>query len=153
MISKESFVIEGVLVSPLKIIMHPKGEILHGIKTESYGYDGFGEAYFSSIKKGEIKGWKKHLKMTLNLIVPVGEIRFVVYDDRENSPTKNEFFQTKLSKNNYCRLTIIPGLWVGFQGLSDGTNLLLNIANIEHDPDESRNLPLEKIKYEWSQSG
>jgi dTDP-4-dehydrorhamnose 3,5-epimerase len=149
MIAENRILIEGVVVSPLKIIMHPKGEVLQAIKSGSYGYDGFGEAYFSLIKKGEIKGWKKHLKMTLNLIVPEGEIQFVVYDDRENSPTKNEFFQTNLSKDNYCRLTISPGLWVGFQGLSNGTNLLLNVANIEHDPDESRNLSLEKITYEW----
>jgi len=153
MIAEDTPLIQGVLVSPLKIIMHPKGDVLHAIKSKSSGYDGFGEAYFSSIKKGEIKGWKKHLKMTLNLIVPEGEIRFVVYDDRENSQTKNEFYQTILSKNNYRRLTISPGLWVSFQGLSDGTNLLLNIASIEHDPNESRSLSLEKISYEWGKSG
>ena len=145
--------IEGVTVSPLKKIINPKGDILHAIKSGSNGFNGFGEAYFSMIKKGCVKGWKKHLKMTLNLVVPQGEIRFVVYDDRENSLTKMKFFQINLSLDNYCRLTVSPGLWVAFQGISEGFNLLLNVANIEHDPDESRNVSLKKIAFNWEQSG
>ena len=31
---------------------------------------------------------KMHKKMTLNLIVPLGKIRFVLYDDREATKTK-----------------------------------------------------------------
>lgn len=152
MIGEVGPLIDGVIVSPLKRIAHPKGDVLHAIKSGSNGFDGFGEAYFSSIKEGEVKGWKKHLKMTLNLIVPEGEIRFVVFDDRENSQTKSKFFQINLSKENYCRLTISPGLWMGFQGISEYTNLLLNVASIEHDPEESINLPLESIIYEWGES-
>ena len=29
------------------------------------------------VKSGSIKGWKKHLEMTMNLIVPLGMVRFV----------------------------------------------------------------------------
>ena len=76
---------DGVILTPLKQIHHPKGDILHGMKKSDIGFDGFGEAYFSSIKEGEIKGWKKHRKMTLNLIVPVVEIEFVVFDAKKNN--------------------------------------------------------------------
>ena len=143
---------DGVDLTPLKQIYNSKGNIFHAMKQCEATFNGFGEAYFSSIKEGEVKGWKKHLKMTLNLIVPEGEIRFVVFDDRENSQTKSKFFQINLSKENYCRLTISPGLWMGFQGISEYTNLLLNVASIEHDPEESINLPLESIIYEWGES-
>ena len=141
--------IEGLIVSPLKQIENPRGDILHAMKISSEGFSGFGEAYFSSVNKGEIKGWKKHLEMTLNIIVPTGEIRFVIYDDREHSLTNDQAFDINLSRNNYCRLTVPPGLWLGFQGVSRGTNLLLNIANIEHNSDESINIPLEEIKFDW----
>ena len=144
--------IEGLIVSPLKQIENPKGYILHAMKIGSEGFLGFGEAYFSSVNKGEIKGWKKHQEMTLNLIVPTGEIRFVIYDDREHSLTNNQVFDINLSRDNYYRLTVPPGLWLGFQGVSADTNLLLNIANIEHNPDESINLPLEEIKFDWDRS-
>ena len=90
--------------------------------------------------------------MTLNLIVPTGEIRFVIYDDREHSLTNNQVFDINLSRDNYYRLTVPPGLWLGFQGVSADTNLLLNIANIEHNPDESINIPLKEIKFDWGKS-
>ena len=102
---------------------------------------GFGEAYFSSVYKGKIKGWKKHNKMTLNLIVVKGEIEFVVYDNKN-------FFNVNLSKNNFQRLTIEPGLWLAFRGLSSD-NMLLNLASIEHDPKESENKDLKNFPYDW----
>ncbi len=140
---------DGVILTPLKQIPHQKGDIFHAMKKSDIGFDGFGEAYFSTINKGEIKGWKKHTKMTLNLIVPVGEIEFVLFDNRENSQTYNRFFSIKLSQNNYQRLTISKDIFVAFKGI-ENFNLLLNIANIEHNPNEAINLDLSEIKYEWS---
>jgi dTDP-4-dehydrorhamnose 3,5-epimerase len=140
---------DGVILTPLKQIPHQKGDIFHAMKKSDIGFDGFGEAYFSTINKGEIKGWKKHTKMTLNLIVPVGEIEFVLFDNRENSQTYNRFFSIKLSQNNYQRLTISKDIFVAFKGI-ENFNLLLNIANIEHTPNEAINLDLSEIKYEWS---
>ena len=62
---------DGVILTPLKI-SNIKGDIQHIAKASDPGYVGFGEAYMSSINKGAIKGWKKHNKMTLNLIVIIG---------------------------------------------------------------------------------
>lgn len=134
---------DGVILTPLKQIFNPKGDIFHGMKKSDQGFDGFGEAYFSTINKDQIKGWKKHTKMTLNLIVPNGEIEFVVYDEN-----KKEFFSTVLSKDNYQRLTVSPNLWMAFRGVGQG-NMLLNLASIEHDPSESINKELDEIVYEW----
>ncbi len=143
---------DKLILTPLKQIANPKGEILHALKKTDNGFIDFGEAYFSSIHFNEIKGWKKHTKMTLNLIVPIGEIMFVVYDDRDNINMSEKFSSTYLSKNNYQRLTVPPGYWVAFKGIGTNTNLLLNIASIEHDPVESENIPLDAIDYDWSKS-
>lgn len=134
---------DGVILTPLKQIYHPKGDIFHAMKKSDIGFDSFGEAYFSTINQNDIKGWKKHTKMTLNIVVPLGNIEFVVYD--ENS---KEFFSTKLSHNNYQRLTVKAGLWMAFKGL-DKYNMLLNLASIEHDPNEAINIGIEEIKYGW----
>lgn len=143
--------IKGLHITPLKQINHIKGDILHGLKKSDAGFVDFGEAYFSTIKKGEVKAWKRHSRMTLNLIVPEGEIKFVLYDDRENSETIDSFQEIVLSKSNYKRLTIPPNVWMGFQGISEGLNLVLNIADIEHDPAEQENVLFEnsKIVYNW----
>ena len=134
---------DGVNLTPLIQIHHPKGDIFHAMKKSDKGFDGFGEAYFSTINQDDIKGWKKHTQMTLNLIVPIGKIEFVVYDEKSK-----EFFNVKLSHDNYQRLTVISGLWMAFKGIGE-YNMLLNLASIEHDPSEAVNIDLSEIEYEW----
>lgn len=134
---------DGVILTPLKQIFNVKGDIFHAMRKSDSGYAGFGEAYFSTIDKNDIKGWKKHVKMTMNIVVPIGEIEFVIYDDKIN-----EFFNLRLSQNNYQRLTVKPELWMAFRGVAE-YNLLLNIANFEHNEEETINKGLNKIKYEW----
>jgi len=134
---------DGIILTPLKQIHNSKGDIYHAMKKSDDGFDGFGEAYFSTIHKDDIKGWKKHTKMTLNLVVPFGEIEFVIYDEN----TK-EFFSVKISQNNYQRLTVKSGLWVAFRGIQENS-MLLNLASIEHDPDEANNVDISEINYVW----
>jgi dTDP-4-dehydrorhamnose 3,5-epimerase len=141
--------ISGVTITPLKKIEHPLGNVLHAIKKSDSGFVGFQEAYFSTIHYGAIKPWKKHLKMTLNLIVPIGTIRFVLFDDRQGSSTKNQFMEVTLSLDNYSRLTVPPGICLALRGESDSLNLLLNISNIEHDPQEIVRFDLDQILYNW----
>ena len=134
---------DGIKLTTLKKIHNLKGDILHAMKKSDVGFDGFGEAYFSTINQDDIKGWKKHTQMTLNIIVPVGEIEFVVYDENIK-----KFFRIKLSQTNYKRLTVEPGLWVAFKGYHR-QNMLLNLASIEHSPSEAFNIDLNKIEYNW----
>ncbi len=140
--------IEDVLTTKLDVIDTPGGNVMHAMKETSIGYAGFGEAYFSQVDKGAIKAWKRHKEMTLNLIVPVGEIRFVLFDDREVSNT--QFQEVIISKDNYCRLTVPPMIWMGFQGLSGAGSMLLNIANIEHNPHEVDKRNIEQIEFNWN---
>lgn len=142
--------IEGVILTPLKQIIHPKGDIYHGMKKSDKGFESFGEAYFSTVIKDEIKGWKKHTKMILNLVVPCGAVEFIIYDDRENSLTYGEFISIELSQKNYQRLTVPFGVWMSFRGKGSNLNMLLNLASIEHDPSEAITKDLNDINYTWN---
>ncbi|ADR35065.1 hypothetical protein Sulku_2405 [Sulfuricurvum kujiense DSM 16994] len=139
---------DGVILTPLKRIPHPKGDVYHALKQSDNGFHAFGEAYFSTVRQNCIKGWKKHTKMTLNLIVPVGSIEFVLFDDRADSSTKGKFFATVLGPSAYQRLSVPPNVWMAFLGLEE-FNLLLNVADLEHDPAEALTLELDAIAYEW----
>lgn len=141
--------IDGMLLTALKIIPHPQGDIFHMMKKSDAGFCGFGEAYFTTVKCGEIKAWRKHTRMTLNLAVPAGEVKFVMFDDRKDSNTNGSFFEVILSPANYKRLTIPPGIWTGFKGISDGLNLVLDITDLEHDPSETERADIGKFAYEW----
>ena len=134
---------DGVILTKLKRLSNSKGDVFHAMKEGDIGFYGFGEAYFSTVNQDCIKGWKKHLRMTLNIVVPLGKVEFVIYDE-----DKNFFLNVKLSQENFQRLTIQPGLWMAFKGIEEN-NILLNLANIRHDPNESVNLRISDIIYEW----
>lgn len=141
-------IISGVILTPLKNIYNPAGNIYHCLKKTDAGFVDFGEAYFSTINTGVIKGWKKHLEATLNIVVPRGQIRFVLYDDREDSETKGVFNDFTLSLDNFNRLTVPPNVWMAFQGVG-GDNILLDITDLEHSPGEGVRVDLESIVYNW----
>ena len=138
--------IEGVILTPLKKIYHPKGDIFHGMKKSDKGYVGFGEVYFSWVEHGVIKAWKCHQHMTLNLVVPLGEISFVFHiKDQENC-----FRTENIGEEKYVRLTVPPGIWFGFQGRGSSQSLLMNLADMAHDPDEVLRKKTSEIVYNWS---
>ena len=123
--------IEGVSLHPLKHIVVPKGDIYHAMKSTDEGYVGFGEVYFSQIEHGQAKGWKRHNRMTLNLIVP-------------------EFEEFILSPEmNYQRLTVPPGIWIAFYGVGEGISMLMDIIPEPHDPSEADRIDLNEIVYNF----
>ena len=132
-----------ICVSPLKRISVTGGDVLHAMKKSDPGYVDFGEAYFSLVEFGAIKAWKRHLQMTLNLVVPIGEVQFVLID------SVGLIREERIGEGHYARLTIPPGIWFGFQGVSKKIALLLNIADIEHSPDEVERKELDEVKYDW----
>lgn len=129
------------LLTPLRRIAHPLGDIQHAMKAVDDGYAGFGEAYFTRVHHGAVKGWKRHSRMQLNLVVPCGAVRFVVRDDggRRFSYVLGD---DAAAGAEHARLTVPSGYWVAFGGVGEGVNLVLNLASLAHDPDEASNLPL-----------
>tara|TARA_Y100000589_G_scaffold19013_1_gene15790 strand:- start:801 stop:1217 length:417 start_codon:yes stop_codon:yes gene_type:complete len=134
----------GISVNELKIIDNFNGSIMHALKKSDIDFRGFGEVYFSQVKYKRIKAWKRHKKMTMNLFVPVGNVKFVFFN-----ANKKEFQEYNIGTENYCRITVDPMIWFGFQGLNKGNNLVMNFANIEHDPDEVERINLLDLKYNW----
>jgi dTDP-4-dehydrorhamnose 3,5-epimerase len=80
--------------------------------------------------------------MTMNLIVPVGSVNFVFFDSIN-------FKTVRANAENYVRITVPPNIWFGFKGSSQEDSLVLNIANIEHDPLETKRLPVSSIQFDW----
>jgi dTDP-4-dehydrorhamnose 3,5-epimerase len=138
--------LEKIIVTPLANIYTQGGNVLHAMKSSDAGFSGFGEAYFSWIKDGEVKAWKVHKSMTMNIVVPHGDVRFVFY-----CSDLKTYREENIGTNRYARLTIPPGLWFGFKGIGSlGQSLVLNLANIPHNPSEVERLEISKIKYDWS---
>lgn len=143
--------IEGVSLHPLKQISVPKGDLWHAFKSTDDGFVGFGEAYFTQIKPHEVKGWKRHNRYVLNLVVVSGSIKFVVFDDRADSTTKGHFQEVILTPNgNYQRLTVAPGLWMAFAGVGENIGMLMDLIPEVHDPSEGDRKELDEIPYNFN---
>ena len=85
--------------------------------------------------------------MTLNIVVPIGSIRFILMDGREPKKPLSSVGEVTLSRSNYLRLTVPPGIWVAFQGISKEESVLLNVADIRHDPNESESADLHDPRF------
>lgn len=144
--------IEGVKVFPLKRIPDDRGKILHILKSSDEMFTTFGEVYCSTIYPGIVKAWHWHKEMMLNYVVIKGMIKFVLYDDRLNSPTYREFQEFYLGDENYARITVPPQVWNGFQCIGQTEAYVINITDIPHDPNEIKRLDPnnnEIISYDW----
>jgi len=137
-------ILNKITTEPLKIIKLPSGNVMHVLKKNDYKNWIFGEAYFSKIKFGKIKAWKYHLKMTLNLVVPHGKVKFVFYSEK-----LKRFKIVEIGEKKYSRLTVPPKVWFGFKGISKNESTILNLANIQHNPKEVLARNLKDIKFNW----
>ena len=130
-------------VTPLQRIPTPGGDVMHAMKCSDPGYTRFGEAYFSWIEPGAVKAWKMHQRMTLNLVVPLGTVRFVFHLPGAGMRIE------EIGATNYARLTVPPGIWFGFQGRAAVPSLLLNLADIPHEPGEVQRRGVAEIFFDW----
>jgi dTDP-4-dehydrorhamnose 3,5-epimerase len=134
-----------IILTKLSSIKNKNGNLLHIIDKNNKNFLGFGEVYISWILPKKIKGWKKHLKMTMNLSVPVGKVMFIF--------CKNEllkkFKKYIIGENNYKLITVPPGYWFAFKNLSKNKSMVINFSNILHNDKEVEKLKLKKINFDW----
>jgi dTDP-4-dehydrorhamnose 3,5-epimerase len=133
--------IAGVVLADLKVIPTGGGPVLHMLRADSPLFSGFGEVYFSEVEPGAVKAWKRHKRMTQHFAVPVGLLKVVLYDDREDSSTRGRVLECLLGRpDNYRLLRIPPMVWYGFTALGSRPALVCNCPDLPHDPGESERI-------------
>lgn len=144
--------ITGVIVKPLKKVPDERGVIYHMLRCDDPIFEKFGEIYFSIIYPGIIKGWHFHTEMTMHYCVVAGMIKLVLYDDRENSPTKGNLMELFIGEENYCLVKIPSHIWNGFKGIGPVPAIVANCTTSPHDPQEIKRMdPLtDAIPYDWN---
>jgi dTDP-4-dehydrorhamnose 3,5-epimerase len=144
--------IDGVIVSPRKVIADDRGKVLHHLKATDPEFENFGEIYFSTIYPGIVKGWHLHHRMIINYAVPVGMIKLVCYDDRKGSKTYGKFQEICMGQDNHCLVKVPPYVWNGFTCVGNTMAVVANCASIPHDPTEIERMDPHEcfIKYDWS---
>src|ERR1019366_8668614 len=145
--------IEGVVITPLKKIPDDRGKIMHIMKGTDPAFKNFGEVYCSTIYPGIVKGWHLHKEMTLNYAVIKGNIKFVLYDDRKDSPTYGVTQEVFMGDNQYVMVTVPPFVWNGFMCIGLEEAFVINFTDIPHDSEEIIRMDPHSndiIKYNWA---
>jgi dTDP-4-dehydrorhamnose 3,5-epimerase len=140
-----------VRITSLRQIPDERGKVMHMLRVDDPHFDRFGEIYFSTVNQGVIKAWHLHERMTINYAVPVGAIKLVLFDDRDDSPTRGEIQEIFLGDGHYALVTVPPFVWNGFKGIAAPYSVVANCATIPHDPTEIRRMdPFDsRIRYDW----
>ena len=143
--------INGIKITPLKIISDHRGSVMHMLRNDSQVFEKFGEIYFSTVTKNGIKAWHLHKEATLNYVCVRGSVKLVLFDDRNLSSTKGKYQELILSPNNYFLVTIPPNIWNGFKNLDNEESIIANCLNVPHNEKEMvrESHDSENFDYDW----
>ncbi len=143
--------IEGVWIKPLSKIPDERGMIMHMLRADEPVFEKFGEVYFSVGLPEAIKGWHKHTRQSQNYAVIQGMIKLVLYDEREDSPSKGELLEIFTGEDKYESIHIPPGVVNGYKTYGTKPAIVANCSDMPHELDEMfRYDPLNShIDYNW----
>ena len=146
--------IAGVRVKNLKVIPDERGRLMEILRSDDELFQKFGQLYMTTAHPGVVKGWHYHKKQVDNFAVVKGMIKLVLYDRREDSPTRGEVNEFFLGEHN-PQLVQIPALVLhGFKGVGTEEAIVLNCpTELYHyrEPDEFRVDPSSgEVPYDWA---
>ena len=144
--------IDGVKITKLNQIFDERGKVMHMLRNDQEIFSKFGEIYFSYTHPNVVKAWHYHKEMTLNYAVIYGEVKLVLFDDRENSTTKGNLMELYFSTENYNLITVPPKKWNGFKKVGSKPAILANCSDIPHDDNEvlRKDYQDQSIPYNWN---
>ncbi|MHB8170321.1 MAG: dTDP-4-dehydrorhamnose 3,5-epimerase family protein [Thermincolia bacterium] len=145
--------IQGVKVKKLRVIPDERGRLMEMLRADDGEFIKFGQIYMTSAYPGVVKGWHYHKLQTDNFVVVKGMMKVVLYDSREDSPTKGEVNEFFMGEHNPILLQIPPYVFHGFKCVSGTEAIVINspteVYNYQQ-PDEFRVHPHDNdIPYDW----
>jgi dTDP-4-dehydrorhamnose 3,5-epimerase len=145
--------IEGAQIKRLKVIPDERGWLMEMMRDDDPFYKKFGQVYLSVVYPNVVKGWHYHRKQTDHFVFVKGMAKVVLYDGRDDSPTKGEVNEFFMGDRNPILLVIPPLVLHGMKGIGTEPAYLVNTPT-EHyvydDPDEFRVAPYsDEVPYDW----
>ena len=145
--------IKDVVVKKLRPIPDERGRLMEILRSDDDIFQKFGQAYVTVGYPGVVKGWHYHKKQDDYFCALSGMLKVVLYDPREDSPTKGEINEFFMGVHNPILLKIPRFVYHGFKAIGTTEGMILNIPTeaYNHDePDEYRVHPFDNdIPYEW----
>jgi len=139
-------VIDGVHVRRARTVTDDRGTICEmynptwGFTAEPLVY-----AYQTTVRPGVVKGWIMHREQDDRLFFSFGSARVVLWDAREDSPTRGMVNELYFDEHNRGLLRIPAQVWHAVQNIGSKDFIFVNMPTRPYDhadPDKYR-LPLD----------
>jgi len=144
--------IEGVKLIELKAHVDDRGYLIEIIRAVDEHFTKFGQVYLvGNFSKGTIRAFHKHNILWDWFFISHGCAKFVLVDDRKNSPTFKNIETFIISSRNPSLLCVPPQVYHGWMSLEDDTQMISIASEVynRQNPDEIR-IPYDSFGDVWS---
>jgi dTDP-4-dehydrorhamnose 3,5-epimerase len=146
--------IEGVQTKSLKLIPDERGWLMEMLRNDDPVFVKFGQLYATATYPGVVKGWHLHREQVDNFVCVAGMVKLVLYDPREDSPTRKEINEFFIGDRNALLVQVPAGVYHGWKCISPETSIVVNCpTELYHyaKPDEVRlDAHTKEIPYDWA---
>ncbi len=146
--------IRDVCVKNLKVIPDERGRLMEMLRADDELFRKFGQIYLTTAYPGVVKAWHYHKKQWDHFVCVRGMMKVVLFDSREESPTRGEVNEFFLGDHRPMLLQIPPLVYHGFKCISDYEAIIINTPTELYnykEPDEFRLDPHKnEIPYNWN---
>ena len=147
--------IDGVKVTPLKVLPDERGRLMEIMRCDDDVFEKFGQVYMTTAYPGVVKAWHYHKIQSDHFSVVKGMMKLALYDDRDGSPTRGEVNEFFLGVHNPILVKIPKGVYHGFKAIGVEEAVVINVPTEPYNreqPDEYRlDAHDNDIPYDWAQ--
>ena len=108
---------------------------------------------YVTIRPGQVRGWVVHHLQDDRVFVAAGNLRVVLYDAREQSPTRGQVNILLLGTLRRAAFTIPAGVYHVFENVGTDDVVFIDMPNRPFDPEhpDTSRLPLDTplIPFRW----
>jgi dTDP-4-dehydrorhamnose 3,5-epimerase len=147
--------IEGVEVVKLVPHVDDRGYLIEILRAVDPHFTRFGQVYMvGDVARGTIRAFHKHEDLYDWFFISHGSAKFVLRDDREDSPTCGQMMTIVIGERNPTLITVPPGVYHGWMALEDDTQLISIASEVynREQPDEVR-IPPDSFGDVWMVKG
>jgi len=147
--------IKDVKVVDLVAHVDDRGYLIEIIRASDDYFTKFGQVYLvGNFARGVIRAFHKHSILWDFFFISHGTAKFILRDDRPDSPTYKEIDTFVVSSKNPSLLVVPPGVYHGWMSLEDDTQMISTASEVynRENPDEVR-VPADSFGVEWEVKG
>ncbi len=131
--------IDGVVQKKLRVIPDERGRLMECLRSDDELFLKFGQLYVTTTLPGIVKGWHLHHIQYDNIVCVKGMIKLVLYDGRDDSPTRGHIDEFFMGEHNPLLVRVPPEVQHGWKCVSPDEAFIVNApTELYHydDPDQ-----------------